>query len=46
MLEYAIDVMTVVVGIAVYKKLDNLYDDLVWKWKQRHSSSDDPWDSW
>ena len=46
MISYAIDVTAVVVGIAVYKKLQGVYEDLIWKWKQRHSSHDDPWDSW
>ena len=47
MLEFVVDVLTVTCGIIVYKRLDVLYGDLKWKWRQRHSSSThEPWDSW
>ena len=46
MLNFVVDVLTVTCGIIVYKRLELLYDDILWKLKQRHSSSRDPWDSW
>lgn len=48
MANFALDVAAVVVGIAAYKKLCMTYDEILWKWRQRHSSSsyDDPFDAW
>lgn len=47
MFEFFTDVAAVVCGIVAYKKLEGLYDDIRWRFKQRHSaSSHDPWDSW
>jgi len=43
---FIVDVAAVVVGIAVYKWLENKKDELVWKYRQRHSSSSDPWSNW
>jgi len=46
MLDFFLNIVAVTAGIILYKNLENLYDDIRWKFKQRHSSSKDPWDSW
>ena len=46
MIDFIVDVAAVVVGIAVYKYVDEWRQDLIWRWKQRHESSPDPWDNW
>lgn len=46
MMDFIVDVAAVVVGIAVYKWIDDKRQDLVWRWHQRHESSSDPWDNW
>jgi len=43
MIDFIVDVAAVVVGIAVYKYVDEWRQDLIWRWKQRHESSSDPW---
>ena len=44
MMDFIVNVAAVVVGIAVYKRLEDKVQDLIWKWRQRHRSSCDPWD--
>ena len=46
MLNFLADVCAVVVGIYCYKRLEDLYDEVRWKFKQRHASRSDPWDRW
>ena len=45
MSDFIVDVAAVVVGIAAYKWLDDIRQELLWKWRQRHESSSDPWDN-
>ena len=44
--QFAINVVAVVVGILLYKKLEDWYDEIKWKYKQRHQSRSDPWERW
>ena len=44
--QFLINVVSVVFGIALYKKLEDVYDDIRWKFKQRHQSRSDPWERW
>lgn len=46
LIQFLLSTASVVVGIILYKKIENIYEDLRWKFTQRHSSTTDPWDSW
>lgn len=46
MVEFLLNTAAVVVGIVIYKKLEDVYEDLRWKLTQRHSSTTDPWENW
>ena len=45
-IDFLLNVTAVVVGIVAYKKLEHVYEDLRWKYYQRHDSSKDFWESW
>ncbi len=44
--QFLLNVVSVAFGIALYKKLGDVYDDIRWKFKQRHQSRNDPWERW
>ena len=46
LIDFLLNVAAVVVGIVAYKKLESVYEDLRWKYYQRHDSSKDFWESW
>ena len=44
--QFLLNTASVIVGIFLYKKLEDLYDEIRWKFKQRHESRKDPWERW